>query len=210
MQNLLQRVLKVNANWQPIATISARQAFEDAFAGAVHFIKFEEGYPTPIGIDEWIKLPCPNGSDVIRTGMDNTILVPRVCIAINFSRIIAKEQRLTTETLAKNYNYTCAVTGRPLTKEQWSREHVRPRSKGGGSGWHNEVLMDKNLNSARGNKSYRKLGLRKPKIKPPPRAKLPFTSITNDEGFQEWKLFNIPDPPPPQNDSLASRGHPGP
>lgn len=192
--NLSLPVLKLNSRWQPIDIIDVRKAFEDACAGAVTFLKFHEGYPTPYRIEDWMKMPV-NGDDYITTSRMHglrRVAIPRVVICTTFNRIISKEQKCNPDNLHRRYGGKDAVTGKPLDRKNMSREHVRPRSKGGKSGWENEVPMDKKLNSKRGNQSYRKLGLKKPKILPAPRPLPPINTLVNRHGFPEWDLFQIP------------------
>lgn len=192
MSQLDSDVLKVNKNWAPVSVINVRKAFEDASAGAVTFLKFHEGNPTIYRLEDWLKIEPEFGEDFIGGSHGRRIAVPRVVICTNYDKLIAKEQRLNLKTLARRYNYICAVTGKPLTEEEYSREHVQPRSKGGKSGWDNEVLMDRQKNSKRGNRSYRKMGLRKPEILGAPPPLLPINSIVNRHGYPEWELFKIP------------------
>lgn len=187
--------LKINASWQVIGETSVRQAFSDAAAGAATLLRFEEGFPIPITLEDWMKIEVENGDDFILTGIKyhgtRKIRVPRVAIYVNFNKLIAKEQRLNLKTLARRYGYKCAVSDKPLTEEEYSREHVRPRSHGGKSGWENEVLMDRKLNSKRGNKSYTKMGLREPKVLGAPPPVFPIHSIVNRNHYPEWRLFKV-------------------
>jgi len=48
---------------------------------------------------------------------------------------------------------TCYLTGRPLTKENMSFDHVIPRSKGGTLSRKNTKLCDKQANNAKGGMS---------------------------------------------------------
>ena len=186
--------LKLNKQWVPVSVISVRKAFSDAAAGAVTLLRFSDGYPTPYRLEDWLQIEAAEGEDSIMLGTSlrgtRNIKVPRVAICTSFDKIISKEQKLNTlPRLAKHYNYTCAVTGKKLKPNEYSREHVRPLSKGGRRSPDNEVLMDKRLNNARGNKSYRKLGLRKPRARKLPRAMLPFAGIVNKNSYKEWDLF---------------------
>lgn len=191
--------LKLNKNWVPLTICTVRKAIEDAAAEAATLLRFHDGYPIPLRLQEWLQLEVNDKEEYIGIsgkfhGQIRKIPVPRVIICVNFDKFIAKEQRPNLKNLARHYNETCAVSGKKLKPEEYSREHVRPRSKGGKDGWTNEVLMDRNLNSLRSNKSYRKVGLKKPKILPAPKALLPINRIINRNGYEEWDLFKIPRP----------------
>jgi hypothetical protein len=187
--------LKLTKGWVPLDIINARQAFLDAAAGAVTLLKFHEGYPTPYRLDDWLNLPVEDKEDYVGTGGRmheiKRVAIPRVCIAVNFNRIIAKEQPCTPENLLKRYGHKDAVTGKKLKRDKFSREHVTPKSKGGGGGWDNLVPMDRNENSRRGNRPYEQVGLKKPKILPAPHPLLPINSMVNQHGWPEWDMFGI-------------------
>jgi 5-methylcytosine-specific restriction endonuclease McrA len=185
-------VLKVNKNWSPLATITVRQAFLDAFAGAVCFLRLEEGYPIVYSPEAWLKIPVLSGEDYVTHGRaEEKILVPRVAICTSYDKLRAKEVPCTSENLLRRYGNKDAVTGKRLSRAEMSREHVTPRSRGGENGWTNEVPMDKRLNSKRGNKPYGKVGLVAPAILPVPKPLLPISLIRNTHGYKEWGLFGI-------------------
>jgi len=190
--------LKLNANWQPIEVITVRQAFLDAAAEAATLLRFEDGYPIPLRLEDWLKIEAEEGNEYVGISGKYShdirkVIVPRVSICVNFNRLIAEEQKPYGDALLRRYGGKDAVTGKPLKRENMSREHVRPRSKGGTDGWENVVPMDRTLNSNRGNKSYRKIGLKPPKIKKDaPKLLLPINKIKNIHGYPEWDLFKIP------------------
>lgn len=194
MSQLETECLKLTKLWTPHEVISVRQAFSDASAGAVTLLKYYRGYPTPYRLDDWINLPIEDGEDFICTSRLHEIkkiAVPRVCICTSFDKIVAEEQKCTPDNLLKRYGHKDAVTGKALERKNFSREHVRPKSKGGKNGWENIVPMDRSLNSKRGNKSYRKLGLAKPKILGEPNKILPIHKIKNKAGYPEWDFHHI-------------------
>lgn len=197
MSNLDLPCLKLNKLWQPIEIIPVRKAFEDGFAGAVTFLKFQDGYPSIFRVEDWITMEVDDTQDSVTTSrnhQDRKIACPRVCICVTYSKLLAKEQPCTPDNLLKRYGHKDAVTGRKLKRDRFSREHVIARSKGGGGGWDNLVPMDKAENSRRGNRDYSEVGLREPKILPAPRPLLPINSMVNKHGWPEWSIFHVPDP----------------
>ena len=195
------RVLKLDKNWRPFATASIRKAFLDAGAGAVTLLRFYEGNPTPYRLEDWINIPVGEKEEYITIGGKyhgeiRKVAIPRVIICVGFDQVILqkqnfkKSQPITTRSVAERDDFICAVSNKKLPPQDWSIEHIRPRSKGGKNEWENVRLMDRRLNSLRGNKSYRKIGYRKPKSKPAPIKKL--SKIVNKWEFPEWDLFQIP------------------
>lgn len=191
--HLSDEVLKVNKNWQPIGVVSVEKAFQDAAAGAVTLMKLEDGYPVAYPFEDWIDIPVLIGEPYVSLPHGRKILVPRVSICVNYAKIRAKEMPLNPDNLLRRYGHKDALTGKRLERENFSREHVQPRSKGGSTDWSNIVPMDKKLNSKRGNKAYEAVGLKSPTVLPAPRPLLPINLIRNTQGYPEWKLFHIPD-----------------
>jgi len=204
MDILETRVLKLDKNWRAFSTCSVRKAFLDAGAGAVTLLRFPEGKPVPYRLEDWINIPVGDKEEFVGAGGKfrgeiRKVAVPRVVICVNFDQFILQKQKfnkrrkkpITVKNVAEVYDETCAVTHRKLKPEEFSIEHVRPRSKGGKHEWENVALMDKKLNSLRGNKSYRKIGLKKPRILPAPELRR-VEKIINDRGYKEWELFGIP------------------
>lgn len=189
--------LKLNKKWLPIGVCTVRKAFEDMAAGAVTGLKFHDGYPTAYRLADWMNLPVPDKEEFVGVQGKGTheirkIAVPRVTIAVTYDQLMLKEQPCDLKNLVKRYDSTCAVSKKKLRPHQYSREHVNPRSKGGRNGWKNEVLMDRELNSRRGNKPYKDVGLEAPTILPEPRPLPPSAFIVNRGGYPEWDLFKIP------------------
>jgi hypothetical protein len=181
--------LKLNRLWVPIAVITVRKAIEDACAPTQSkFIKLIEHYPVVLNMEEWMELSPQDGEPVIQLSHARCIPVPRVSICSEYSKVRAKAVNFNLLNLARRYNYVCAVTNKPLTPEEFSREHVDPKSKGGESGWDNEVLMDRKTNNRRGNRDYESLGLKRPVILGEPPPQLPVHAIDLSK-FPEWELF---------------------
>lgn len=190
--------IKANSSWAAIDVITVRQAFEDAYAGAVDLIKTIDGYPTVMTIDKWMNLEWNGEEDFIMVpGHEQEnfsarhLPVPRACVCTNYRKQRAKEVPFNLRNLARRYGYVCAVTDKPLTEEEYSREHKVPKSLGGKSGWGNEVLMDRRTNNKRGNRPYEEMGLKEPTILGAPPPLLPVNSIINRNGYPEWDLFLI-------------------
>lgn len=196
MSSLDLPVLKINRLWVPIEAIAARQAFSDISAGAVSFLKFEDGYPKIFSLEEWVTLTPSEGDDFVVTSKMhqlNPIVIPRVAICVNYGEFRAKEVKCNNDNLLKRYGGKDAW-GNPLSRKDASREHVTPQSRGGQDGWENEVPMHRLDNSRRGNRPYEEVGMTAPKILPPPPPMLPINLLVNTRNWPEWAMFHIPNP----------------
>jgi hypothetical protein len=184
------KCLKVNSQWVAIDVITPRKAIEDACAPTqARFIKMIDGHLSVLTMDEWMGLVPKDGEDFIQLSHGKRICVPRVSICSEYNKVRAKGVPFNLLNLAKRYDYTCAVTKKRLAPEQFSREHVTPKSKGGQSGWDHEVLMDRRLNNKRGNRDYESLGLQEPEILGAPPPVLPVHVIHNIYRYPEWDYF---------------------
>jgi 5-methylcytosine-specific restriction endonuclease McrA len=75
-------------------------------------------------------------------------------------------------------------TGRKLTQDELSVDHVIPRCKGGNDTWENLVTCTRSLNSKKGNKSLEEAGL---KLRYRPYK--PKNGLVLDAYKEEWGAF---------------------
>lgn len=179
------RVLVLNASWCVISTKSVADALTDVAKGAYFALDVQEDYMLPLTWEQWVKVPCREGDDVIHTPKMR-VRIPRVIVAKGYRKVPVKKLKCNLRNLRRVHNDTCAITGRKLKPSEMSREHVKPVSHGGKNGWENEVLAHKDINSRRGNMPYEQVGLKTPVIPPAPREKPASQMIENKYGFPEW------------------------
>lgn len=183
-----QRVLVLNGAWVCIGEKTTQQALIDVCCGSHQAIDFTDGYMLPLKWEAWIKLPIRSGDDIIHTS-HAAIRAPRVIIATRYRRVPTKDKKCNIKNLLAHYGHECQLTGQKLTKSNASREHVKPQSHGGTDGWHNEVPAHKDVNSKRGNLPYERVGLKRPVVKPAPKAKPFAESVRNTYNLPEWELI---------------------
>ena len=141
--------------------------------------------------DEWITLPIRPPDNAVRT-VRGPIRVPTVIVAVNFARVPKKRPKLCARTIRERDPERfrdCQYTGRALSPEEGSLDHVLPRSRGGKHTWENLVWSSKDVNARKGNRLPRKAGL---KLLTVPRApeEMPVTAlIRNAHGIPEWGMF---------------------
>lgn len=187
-------VLVVNRNWQVINVTTVQGALAMMIADAATGFDVDgDNNFIPTKWEDWHKLPVRESDDHISTPRQQ-VRVPRVIMAVNYAGVTRQEKKCTPENLLAHYDYTCALTGKKLNKKNFSREHVVPKSKWKGNkrdrdGWKNIVPACKDINSKRGNRSYKEAGLPEPKIKPAPKPKVFAETVVNHHGFPEWDFF---------------------
>ena len=202
--------LNLNANWQPVGFKTVKDAIID-LVGASHegrpsslaldidYNLLDNGDPdlsepksiVPVSWDEWMELPIRSWDLTISTPKTQ-IRVPTVIIAMNFNKMPVKHftGKPSKEAIFARDGGRCQYTGKKLTREQFSVDHVLPKSKGGKDTWTNMVACDKDINSRKGNQTNSEAGLKllKTPIVPSP---VPVYALIKDAKHEDWKHFLI-------------------
>jgi 5-methylcytosine-specific restriction endonuclease McrA len=169
------KVLVLNKFYFPIAIEDVQTIFGDIFSGSkipLHIeYEFDRDsktvnlenidYFTAIDdIEEWLSLNIREYDEYIHTAR-GPIRIPPVVICSTFDKVIYKKVQFPTkQNIFKRDNYTCVYTGKKLSKDELSVDHVIPRSKGGTDTWENLVTCDRLLNSMKGSKTLTEAGLK--------------------------------------------------
>jgi 5-methylcytosine-specific restriction endonuclease McrA len=182
--NVLNRsVLVLNRNWLPINSVTVETALSQMAAGAALALDIRgENHLVPVNWDEWLQLDPLNDEEVVRTSKLK-VRQPTVIIAKNFDRLVRKRSKFTTANVARRDGFKCAYTGRKLTRDRWSLDHVIPLSRGGQNSPDNVVLADKDVNNKKGARTPKEAGLPEPVIKRLPDFELPAVTHPHHELF---------------------------
>lgn len=203
-------VLVLNSVWQPIGYISIKKAIIAMFstndgqnmaAKALNleypldengFINFKEPLLDrvyPVGIPEWNDLPIRDFDIPIHTSK-RIIRAPIVIIANNYSKVPMKRLKPTKRNIYDFYKGKCIWTGRTLSLNEATLEHMNPRSNGGQNTWQNLGLSGKKENNERGNipikdwKYKQQYPLKEPKS-------IPISALITKPARPEWEYFLI-------------------
>ncbi|MDO8610981.1 MAG: hypothetical protein Q7R95_10660 [bacterium] len=169
-------VLNLNANWQAINIRTVHEAFVAMMGGTddnppvkaldISYSKNENGeydfntQPSiiPVSWIEWVSLPIREYDLTINTAKYK-LRVPSVVVSVNYHKVPKKRFRPTKSVLLEMQKNICGLTGKPITAKQSNLEHKLPRSLGGRETFENLIVVDKTINSKRGNKPYEEFGL---------------------------------------------------
>lgn len=164
MNVLNQSVLKLNNAWQVIGETSVTEAIKmmSIDAGTALYISGDEMFP--VKWEEWIGLPVVEEDGYIRTQHLN-IRRPTVLICVNYSKVPKRRPKFTLANIARRDGGRCQYTGRTLSRDRMSLDHVLPRSRGGKDSPDNVVLADKEVNNRKGSKTPQEAGLPVPVIR---------------------------------------------
>lgn len=175
-------VLVLNAAWQALQVKTPAEAFVMMAGGSATALN---GF-TPTKWEDWIKLPIEEGDDSVCTP-NMVVKIPRIILAVNFDKVVARKKALNMRNLAERDGGRCAYTGVDLTPETYSKDHVIPRSRGGATSWENVVLAHKDVNCKKGDKTPEEAGLKLRTRPVAPKAALPCQLIA--PRFPEWERF---------------------
>lgn len=192
------KILVLNKFYFPIGVEGIEKTFGNIFSGSVvpldvsyetddkGDILFEniEYFAAAKGADEWIKLPIRPYDEYLQTAR-GPVRVPTVVICANYDKIIYNKVQFPTKSnIYKRDNFTCVYTGKKLSKDELSIDHVIPKSKGGSDTWENLVTCDRMLNSKKGSLTLAEAGL-KLAYKP----YKPKNGMIFDSFKEEWSAF---------------------
>lgn len=140
----------------------------------------------PVKWEDWIKLPVRDYDLSIRTAKTE-IRVPSIVICTNYNRIPEITPKLSKKNVMLRDNYTCQFSGVQYPPNELNIDHVIPRSKGGPNTWENLVTCHKSINTKKGDKTLKEVGLkliRSPRK--PTTSSLYFSDKMRDP---KWSMF---------------------
>ena len=182
-------VLVLNRNWQAINIRTPADAFCQLATNTATALEIDvDRSIRPVTWTEWITLPIREGDWEVRT-VNGSIRVPTVIVALNYARVPKRRPKLSARNIRVRDGNRCQYTGRVLTADEGSLDHVVPRSRGGADSWENLVWADREVNQRKADRLPHEAGLR---LVNAPRApkELPATAfLRNDHGVPEWNLF---------------------
>ncbi len=166
MNNVLNRsVLVLNRLWQAVNSVTVQAAVSQMAAGAATALDIRgDDWLVPVTWEEWIKLPPLNEDEVIHTQHLN-IRQPTVLILSSYDKIPSRRPKFTLKNIARRDGNRCQYSGKILTPDRMSMDHVLPLSRGGADAPENVVLADKEVNNRKGSKTPAEAGLPMPKIR---------------------------------------------
>ena len=167
MKNVLKNpVLILNSGWSPLEIRSAEHVIPMMVTGVASALDIDREANTliPTPWDDWIALPVRRGDDAVHS-QNFTMRCPTV-IVTGHKKVHHRTPKKNLRGLAARDNSTCQISGKKLSPDRWSADHVLPKDRGGGDEWENLALVDREINNKKGNKTNEEAGLkllRKPK-----------------------------------------------
>lgn len=171
-------VLVLNSLYQPIGTLSPKKALialnsissnGDYSSKAIDIIYAKNADGTfnlenvsgfqNYNFEEWLMVDFRDGLDQIINTPRLKIRCPTI-IMTSYSKMPMRRFRATKTLLYEMQKGICGYSGKKMPMKSMSIEHKRPKSKGGGETFQNLMVVDKDINSRRGNKPLKEVGLK--------------------------------------------------
>lgn len=155
--SILMPTLVLNKSWTPVSICTAKKAIAKTML-ELAYIMDPDTYILH-NFDDWMSLPVREGDRSIKTSR-NYIRVPEIIVLSEYERLPQREVKLTRRNLIIRDNYTCQYTGKPITMENGTIDHVKPRSRGGASTWENLVMCCLEVNAKKADRTPEEAGLK--------------------------------------------------
>lgn len=193
-----QDILKLNASYFPIGVSNWKSAMVDIISGAafavdVSYSVDENGCVDKNKIEwlnvvrdfeDWKKLPIREYDEYVSTPKA-VYRLPSIVICSSFNKIIFKKVLFPTKSnIWQRDNYTCQYTGKKLSREDLTVDHILPSSRGGGNTWENLVTCDRALNVWKSDRTPSECGLKLINKPNKPKNGMVFSFMRD-----EWKMF---------------------
>jgi 5-methylcytosine-specific restriction endonuclease McrA len=190
--------LRLNSAWQVIGHTSPRCAIialtggekgqRPALAMDIIFDENSEfASAIPTDWEHWVKLPI-RATDAAIMSNRGPIRLPTVILNPRYSSMPMKLPRLTKQAIFAREKGVCGYSGRKLSKNEATVDHILPRARGGKDSWENLILCDKKINFAKGSRLNEEAGLKLSK-KPKAPIAIPASSTITQINHPHWAYF---------------------
>jgi len=198
-------VLKLNKSWMPVGYAKVGDSVIDLCAGLncsaldIDYALNPDGTPdydqptrmTPTDWETWITLPVRPWDNAIRSP-SMQIRCPTVIIAKNYNDMPTVRHGRNPGKLQiwERDKGIDQYTGKKLSYDEASVDHVIPVSRGGSNGWDNKVLTAMPINFKKGNHLNEEIGLKL--LREPQRPKpQPMYAVLTEPKHADWKHFLV-------------------
>lgn len=164
----MQRTLLLNASYEPLQVISWQRAVSMLVLGKVEVVK---SYDRLLRAVSWsVRVPS-----VVR--LTRYVRRRRVQVAMTRRNIFARD------------NFQCQYCLKKFSEKELTRDHVVPRSQGGGMTWENIVAACGRCNRDKGGRTPKQANMKLAKIPRRPESLEKLFSIIEGSGEEVWRPF---------------------
>ena len=148
--------LVLNKCWTPISIMPVKKAITKVMSDLARIVDPDD-YQL-YTFEDWMNLPVREGDLFISTS-HSKVRVPEIIVLQEYEKLPQREVKLSRRNLLIRDNYTCQYTGKRITMDTATMDHVIPRSKGGGSTWENLVMCCLDINAKKADRTPDEAGL---------------------------------------------------
>jgi 5-methylcytosine-specific restriction endonuclease McrA len=200
------RVLVLNALYQPIGTLSIQKALvamnseagdgtKAAKAIDIQYEKQEDGSFNlekvksfqAYSFEEWLMVDFRDGLDLVISTPKMKVRAPSILIT-SYSKMPMRKIRPTKSVLYEKQKGICGYSGKKMSMKQMNIKHKHAKSHGGKDTFQNLMLVDSKINHARGNKPLEQVGL-KPLFTHKEPQPLPVAYVIKSAVHPDWNYF---------------------
>ncbi|NJL70415.1 MAG: HNH endonuclease [Candidatus Competibacteraceae bacterium] len=137
--------------------------------------------------EDWCMLPVLTNELVIQH-VSGAIRAPRIIRLAVYDKIPVRAVKLSRKNIWIRDQGRCQYTGRKMSFDEMTLDHVKPQSQGGEDSWTNLVACSKEINTKKANKTPREAGLKllnEPKVP----SWTPLFTATMSEPDPSWIPF---------------------
>lgn len=167
------KILKLNKHYFPIGIADWREGIKNIFSLAVFPLDVQynqeqdgqnlenfEWFEPVKEWNDWIKLPIRDYDEYIQT-VKGPVRLPTIVLCCEYSAVKWKRVLFPTKhNIWERDRYTCCYSGRRLSREEVTVDHIIPVSKGGENTWLNLVTCAADINRKKGDKSLEDCGFK--------------------------------------------------
>lgn len=167
------KVLKLNKFYFPVGVCDWREGIKNIFSKAAYPLDIQyaqeqlgdslesfEWFEPIQTWEKWVTLPVRDYDEYIQT-TKGPVRMPSVVICADYDKIKWNKVLFPTKhNIWERDGYTCCYTGKKLSRDEISVDHIIPVSKGGENTWMNLVTADKEVNRKKSDKDLADSGLK--------------------------------------------------
>ncbi len=191
------KVLVLNKVYNPIRTITVREAFCKIFTEAAEVITVENGQYMSHDFTSWTELSQYKAVFEAELGEDIDwvhstslkIAVPRVIRLLKYDKSPKLEMRLTRKGIYERDDYTCQYCGKKFESEDLNLDHVEPRSRGGKNTWENLVCSCIECNRKKKARTPKEAGMHLLSVPQKPKPNFGFKAPRTPKRYKDWDSF---------------------
>lgn len=139
--------LVLNKYWKPISYCSIYTAISKMFNERALMIRHPD-YIT-INAEQWMSLSVSESDKSIMTTRGN-LPMPEVIIARFYDRTDLRHPVCNRKNIIKRDGLICQYTGKPISRQEATIDHILPRCRGGATSWENCVVSSFSVNNKKG------------------------------------------------------------